>query len=135
VRSPAARRPQPRGADSPTVPAWVRRHRIPGLPSSVRSRPAGTGTARGSEDVDRQPIGYMLLKIRADSSVGPIPAWTQDRTDAFPVFSDAASVGKLAAMLNGTTPVDAHAEEALEAYRATHQPGDRYLVGAVIPWQ
>ena len=76
----------------------------------------------------------MLLKVSPDSTVGPIPAFTGDRTDAFPVYSSAEGVAELAAQLNGTSS-SGQFYESVAAYRATHQPGDRYLVGAVVVWQ
>jgi hypothetical protein len=84
--------------------------------------------------VDRQPIGYMLLKVRSDSAAGPVPAWTQDRPSGFMVAIEAEALAEIAAQLNGTSSSGRY-HESVGAYRATHQPGDHYLVGAVVPWQ
>ena len=83
--------------------------------------------------MELRPIGYMLLKIHRGSE-RPIPAWTLGSTSAFMVATDADSVADIAAQLNGTSDSGQY-RETVAAYRATHQPGDRYIVGAVIPWR
>lgn len=83
--------------------------------------------------MQRTPIGYVLLKIAVDHPE-PVPAVTEDRLDGFSLVAEAEAVADIAAQLNGTSTSGLYAG-AVEAYRATQLPGDRYLVGAVIRWQ